>query len=341
MRLAQLRAYANQKHHSLNIGVQGKDKNSVQSLTRLYKESVMNSTSAPDSIKDLISEQYILALENNEPSHFSMRANIIDHLTYDDVDNKGFIIQKRLSVFAIHLYSVIRSVAGHENVCWKDTRKLAELANMSPSTVSECKKELQKKFHQLDGNPLIVVTEHKKSTFKDGNKINGYSYHKILVKNIWNYNRAFFLLKKAEKHQKEACSPDEHEGEARSPEKQALQGACSPGERNNTTAANTPLSKEQHSTAAADSVCSSNEEDNVSVSPETKWFNFLLQVGFNVLAATNIIKTFSIEEIRSAGNYTDKMIEKLSKKNQKISNQLGYFKNVLENKYWLREESFG
>ncbi len=280
-------------------------------------------------MEDLTSVQYAYALENHDPSNYTMVPNIIDYLTYDEIDPKtGEIVVKKLSIYAKELYRVMRSFAGQDNITWKNTDNLAEISNMSKGQVANCKKELQNHFHQLDGNPLIEITEKKKTTRKDGEKINGTIFHQVTIKCIWNYNRAFFLLKKIEKEQEaRSCGEraDGHVHVVNAP----LEGARSYGERNNIHN-KTPMFKKQHSTATADSVCSLHPQSSVSVDVKTSAFNWLMQIGCDTQAAINIVSNFTPDEISKASGYVQEKMKK-----SKIGNVVGYFVNALNGKWWI------
>ena len=289
----------------------------------------------------LQAEQYLIALDSKEPNNYTMVPNIIDHLTYDEIDEKtGQTIIKRLSVFAIHLYRILRHLAGQDNLTWKSTQNIAEIANMSSGQVSKCKKELMNKFHELDGNPLIQVEEKEKSTFADNKKINGTIYHRISIINIWGWNRAYFLNEKVRKDQ--ARSPHERADQARSPHERAPQEARSPHERNKNNN-NIPLSKEQQPTKQP--VCSLNKEDSVPSDSSTldekklSAFNWFLKIGCDVVSATFFIQRFSIQDISEASSYVAKQIEKKRRKNQKIDNIVGYLRKTLEGKYWKQVQT--
>lgn len=278
---------------------------------------------------NLISELYPMALENSEPNNYTRIPNFISYLTYDHVDEKtGEIKVKRLSVFARELYRVLKDIAGQENICWMSSEKIAEIAGMSKTAVLEGKKELQNKFHQLDGNPLIEIVEKRKITQKDGQKINGTTYHQIVIKCIWNFNRAFFLLKKIEKEK--ARTQNVHAIEQDRQATEPSQGTQSPNDRNKITCSKTPLFKEQDSTAGAVLVGSS----NISIDVRTQAFNWLMQIGFDILSATNILNNFAVNEIIQASDYVKKQIEKKKKKLESIRDPLGYFRRTLENKWW-------
>lgn len=283
---------------------------------------------------DLLAEQYAMALENAEPCNYTRIPNIIDHLTYDAIDEKtGETIVKRLSVYAKELYRIIKTVSGQTNVCWMTAKNLAELANMSQHSVCEAKKELQQKFHQLDGNPLIEITEKKKCTKRGDEKINGTHFHQIVVKDIWGFNRAYFFLKKVEKE--EARSPHDHaEGRDRHTITPPF-GARSPHDRNKTDCSKTPLFKKQHSTAPPNSVCSSSTENSVSCSEEQNHsFNWLTRNGCNVPKAVEIATRFTTEELKKSIEYTEIAVVNARKKMKTLANPIAYLIKTLENRYW-------
>lgn len=298
------------------------------------------------SSQPTIAEQYACALDCKEPNNYTQLPNIIDHLTYDDIDSEtGITTVKRLSVYAIQLYRVLRTIAGQENMCWKTAENLAELSNMSEGQISKCKKELLQNFHQLDGNPLITIESKEKTPTRDGKKTNGTIYHLIRVVNIWHWNRAFFLLKKWEKEQ--ASSPQKPAESASSPQKPAPKEASSLSEATNITYNNIPLSKEQHSTAKADSVCFlDTEEQNVSVSPnqeismnvKTQAFNWFMQIGCDLKSATFFVENYSTEDIEYASKYVKQQIAKKKQKNQHIPNIIGYLRRTLEEKWWIPQK---
>jgi len=289
---------------------------------------------------DLHSAQYLIALENPEPSNYTRIPNILKHLTYDDLDPKtGEISVKRLSVYACHLYSVLKDFAGNENDCWRNTEHIAEMANMSMGMVSKCKKELQQKFHELDGNSLIVVTEHAKPKDKNNPKAGGTVYHKTLIKNIWGYNRAFFLQKKIEKKMKSlSSSPSPHENEdgSHSCHENESRSSPSPHETNKTLCSKPPLFVKQHSTAEAVSVCSSSNDGGVLAADSTnRVFNWLTKQGCPIPRAVELSLKYSLEELNKAIEYAREMSIKKQRKNEKLENPLAYILNALKNRYWI------
>ena len=285
-------------------------------------------------MSELLSEQYLIALENPHPNNFTMIPNIIDHLTYDDIDSEsGEIKIKRLSVYSKELYRILTTIAGDTNICWKNAENLAELCNMSKGQIANCKKELMQKFHQLEGTSLIEILDKKKCTKRDGDKINGTHYHQITVKCIWNYNRAFFLLKKIEKEEARSCGDraGEHGHVVTAPS----EGARSCGDRNNTACSNTPLFKKQHSTAPPNSVCSSNNSEDVSVDPLTSMFNWLMKIGCDEMGAISIVNNFTPDDLHAASGYVQKIMEKKRQKNETLTNIVGYLRKTLQNRWWV------
>ena len=295
------------------------------------------------------SEIYAINFQNPEPAFYSRVPHIIDHLTYDETDAEGKTTKKRLSINAQHLYRVLKSIAGEEGACWQSTANLSELSNMSVGAISNAKKELQQKFHQLDGNSLINVEKrHKK------NDVNGTIYHIITIIDIWKWNRAFMatrkFLKKPEPPEipkAEARSCGESAGGARSCGESALQGARSCGERNNNPNNKNPLSKEQQPTKpepakepgiqdsselSKDVVFSHTKKRLFVSSVQEKAYDWLIKWGCHETTAFNISTTYPVDDIAAASQYTMQRM-----KIKKPDDPLAYFHSVLKNRWW--EES--
>ncbi len=282
------------------------------------------------------SQMYAIAFESSEPKHYTRIPNIIDHLTYEELDEKtGQTIKKRLSVYASHLYRVIKSIANEGNACWMNRDNLAELANMSTGKISECKKELSQKFHQLDGKSLISIEECKKTTMKGKEQSNQTCYHKITIIDIWKWNNAYMATLKFQKKM-EALSPGDGADEALSPGDGAQGEALSPGDTNkNPSFNNIPLSKEQQPTADADlSVSSNKEKELFSSDPNIqRAYDWLLKEGFDEKASKEIAIRYSSDDISKAGAYTNRQVDK-NKKNNVKTNKLAYLRDCLKYRYW-------
>lgn len=287
------------------------------------------------------SELYSLHFQNSDPKFFSMMPHILDHLTYDEIDlQTGNKVIKRLSIFAIQLYRIIKIIAGEHGACWQNRDKLAELANMSTGSISKAKEELQKNFHQLDGNSLIKLEEVKKSNSK-----NGTTYHRIIIQDIWRWNNAFMGTLNIRRN--EAPSPNDGAKPAPSPNDGAPQTALSPGDTNNNNANNTPLSKEQQPVdnvqCPMSTVCSLNQESIVPPAPpdevthRTEAFNGLMRIGFEITAATYLSENNPPEDLINAAIYYQKQKQKRASKGEEIKNPPGCYRDILKKRYWEKK----
>lgn len=121
-------------------------------------------------------------LENKEPNFYVSVPHILNHLTYDYIDPKtGKKELRRLSVYAQHFYKVLKEIIGEGEASWKNTENLAKLSNMSVGQIVKVKKELQQKFHQLDGNSLISIKKNSKNTFVNRKLKNKTFYDEIII----------------------------------------------------------------------------------------------------------------------------------------------------------------
>ncbi len=285
-------------------------------------------------------EIYCINFQNHEPKYYSRVPHIIDHLTYDSInESTGEKTQKRLSVYAIQLYRVIKSIGGDEGACWQNRDKLADLANMSGASVSNAKKELQQSFHQLEGKPLIVITKEKRKS-----EVNWTEYDKIIITHIWNYNNAFMALKNSKKNR--AVSPNDGARRAVSPNDGAQERALSPGDTNKNNVNKNPLYKEQQPATGATSVCSldtssSVPSDSSKYQDQTGAISWLMGLGFDEKTANFMLKKYSAKDVENASIYLKEQLSKKKKKNQRIENILGYFRRVIDGRWWLKEKQVG
>lgn len=294
----------------------------------------------------LQAELYAIHFANSEPSFYGRIPHIIDHLTYDKVNKKtGKVEKKRLSVYAKELYRVFKSIAGDRGACWQNRDNLADLANMSAGSITNAKNELTQKFHQLDGNPLITITEEKKRNPK-----NGTEYHKVVILDIWRWNNAFMGTRKF--HQEENCnektyeqapSPHDRAREAPSPHDSAPQGAPSPHDINKNPITKTKMFKEQQPVKTPD--CSFEKENSVfsdrkNISPEDQAYDWFLKFGCDSKTAAFLSATYSVKDIIDASKYVEDMIDKKRKKRETIGNKIGYLRDALKNKRWIKKGKF-
>lgn len=290
------------------------------------------------------SEIYAINFQNPEPRFYSRIPHILSHLTYDDVNKEtGQIIVKNLSLQARELYRVIKSIAGDEGACWQTRDNLAELCNMSTGSITKAKEELQKSFHQLDGNPLIKIEERKKKS-----QTNGTCYHVITILDIWKWNNAFmsakkYLNPKIDKNLIESGAPSPHDGAklAPSPHDCAPQEARSPHDGNKNTVNKNPLFKEQQPASVDAPVCSLNSsscclpsEPPEIESKKGKAINWFIKQGFDMKAAIYFVENFSLEDISNASKYVEIQIHKKKNNNGFMGNIYGYFRKTIENRWW-------
>lgn len=294
----------------------------------------MNNYSNP---LDVFSASYA----NPNPTHFAMVPHIIDHLTYDDIDDEGNIIKKRLSIHAKELYRVIIRIAGEDGACWASRDTLADLCNMSAGSITKAKVELQKNFNELELTPLIIIKECHKSKVVDGEKKNTTIYHTITITDIWKYNGAYMRTKKFFKP--EALSPHDSATPALSPHDSAQGGALSSPDTNNNQDNKTHLFIDKQPVGKPTPVCPLPKQPFVSgqaipkESPTTKAFNFLMKIGFKELPALEIIGLFTAEDIQNASIYVAEQEKKKKAKGEIIENPVGYFRKVLQENWWKKD----
>jgi hypothetical protein len=142
-------------------------------------------------------ELYAFELNNNDPKYYAQIPAVIFQCTYlapeprKDNKNYGKMVRKRLSVYAITLYTYIKQLAGRSGKVWMTTDSLAEECNMSQGSISNAKKELLQPLEQLNGKSLIEIkTASKSFTREDGSK-GAKEYHIITPTHIWPENNAY------------------------------------------------------------------------------------------------------------------------------------------------------
>jgi len=319
------------------------------------------------SLKQSSAEKYAVEFQNCEPSFYDRMPRILQHLTYDYKNPKtGKKEKRRLSVYAIHFYNVVKSIAGDKGACWKNRNNLAQLANMSPAQITSVKKELQQKFHQLDGNPLIRIDKMKKHTSKEGRLQNTTIYDKIYIIDIWKWNNAYMATIKSHKPetQEEMDDFDENEGQgqnenrgkgATSSTKLCSLGARSLDDPNKNTINENPLYIEQQSATEVAPVVSSKEKKSLpseaqKICPKRQEFlekpnqdqqaiAWLEKFGFDSKRAMTIAKRYPIAHIEKASIYYGNQMIKLKNQGKYIENRLAYFQSTLDNKYWEKTKS--
>lgn len=110
----------------------------------------------------------------------------------DDGDSRKYwtqipniVFMLGLSPFELTLYAYFKKVAGVGGACWQKTSTLAKATSMSGGMISKAKIELSKPRPELNGKPLILITE-------GANRHGGKPRHVIRLSDIWPENFAMF-----------------------------------------------------------------------------------------------------------------------------------------------------
>ncbi len=301
-------------------------------------------------------ELYAQQFQWSEPKFYTRVPNIIDHLTYS-IMKDGKKITKRLSVYAKELYRIIRMIASDDGVSWNSSEDLALKIGCAKSTISESTKELLMPMDQLDGSPLIIITEKTLKKTKENGHVFGVKFFMRTIVDIWKWNNAFMATVKHQKQygkfefQKErqidipiedfqdSRSHGEQVDSSRSHGEQVLPGSRSHGERNNNPLKKNPLFKEQQPTADAASVCSlKKKKGRLSLSEEQrKSYDWMIESGCDEKSAFSISSNFTPKEIAFASEYLLKQQKKNKSKDKNIENIWGYFRQTLKGRYWENE----
>ena len=285
------------------------------------------------------SELYMHHYQNSEPKFYTRVPNIIDHLTYD-VEEDGVKVSKRLSVYAKELYRVIRMIASDQGKDWHTTESLAEIVGCSVGSIINAKKELLMPMNQLEGNALIIE-ERSMGTRMVGDNRYKCTLCKRAIVDIWKWNNAFMATMKYQN--KFGIIPDSPHESGLPPDscgESGPQGPDSYGEANNNKNNNIPMSNKQQPTASAVPVCLLNAKGSYvsvrSAPPSDDVakhhnFNLLTKMGYDVLSAMGIVDSFSGQDLQRAFLYLE-----AQKKKKSILNPLGYFRKILEGKWWMK-----
>lgn len=293
------------------------------------------------------SELYADQFQSSEPKFYTRVPNIIDHLTYSVVKD-GKKITKRLSVYAKELYRIIRMIASDNGVSWNSSENLALKIGCAKSTISAATKELLMPMDQLDGNPLIIITEKTLKKTKENGHVFGVKFYMRTIVDIWKWNNAFMSTLKYqnqygnlifENEEESSRSPEKQVISSRSPEKQVPPSSRSHGERNNNPLKKNPLFKEQQPTADAASVCSfKKKKGRLSLSEEQcKSYDWMVESGCEEKSAFSIASNFTPKEIAFASEYLLRQQKKNKSKDKNIENIWGYFRQTLKGRYWENE----
>jgi hypothetical protein len=278
-------------------------------------------------------ELYAYHFQNPEPKYYTRVPNIIDHLTYIKKDDNGNDIHMRLSIYAKELYRIIRMIASDHNVCWYNTKSLAEKVGCSVGSICNAKKELLMPMDQLGGNALVKETRKMKPNYLNGVLISRSESCTYQIVDIWPWNNAYMAT--IGKSKKESDSPHESDGGGDSPHESPLLGTDSPGEpiKNNKN----PLFKEQQPSAKADSVVFKNEEGLFPSEEQNKAGIWLLDNGCEKSVALRFLKKYSYSDLSNAISYFLECMKKNRKKGKKTKQEWAYLQTILNNRYWEKK----
>ncbi len=322
-----------------------------------------------------MSEQYenIINLES-EPSHYEMRPSILNFLTYIDShqDEQGnqIFYRKRLKPIHIEVYMALKRLAGKQ-VCMRTTEYISRLAGCSPTSVVDAKKVLSQSFEQLDGKPLIEISEKYTATRDEDKTINKKPVHLINIKNIWPWNNLYMQEVDSSRADSDLRIPPEmkvviskedaeiaiekmaqpsksdyvhnsggHSKNGTSLEAHSKNGTSPLGGsfqkwNGHYTPKQDPIVKTQNPTEQlSQSVSESflNAFDiNDCFSCEAKTLDWLTGFGINRAAIKRIMANHHLDELKATTEYMRKIMRK-----KPIKGSLqGYFLKTLENKWWM------
>lgn len=296
-------------------------------------------------------EIYAIHFENPEPKFYERMPNIIDSLTYTDKDKDGNEVKGRLSVYAKELYRIMKKFAAKSGMCWADTDLLAEEMNCSHGKVVQARKELIKSFHQLNGQPLIILREYTGKRKKRGCKP-----YKVEIVDVWAFNNAYCAclangVQKADLDSDCGKNVDNLPTYEQSDDpisqnvtnKDFNQSKCDqldPLISHNMTVTKQTSSTIQTYKKQNISPCQMlllNQRFDECFSSQSKTMTWLMDFGFKEKVAGNILTNHrDLFEILCAADYLKQVIEQ--EKTQIKSTVTGYFLAILENKWYLNSQ---
>ena len=291
-----------------------------------------------------ISEVYMAHFQNPEPKYYTTIPNILSHLTYKTKDKKtGKTVIKKLSIHSRELYRILKETAGQHGKCWRNRDNLADLCNMSAGMITKCKQELCQAFEELDGKPLIIITEKKKTKKDQG----GTTYHEIMITDIWAYNNGFMAvlpLRKDEPivyEENENSSPSCGDIEEGSPSCGDIEQEGSPscGDTNKNPNNKKPLFSNKQCSDKSDSAFFKGLRNSVS-EKKAYAYEWMIKNGCKPGNALKLIEKFSAEDIGKAADYLNEMVKKKKMKGESIKdmNLWGYFTTILKKSYWEKKK---
>lgn len=317
---------------------------------------------------DSVLAEYVDAF-NPDPKHFEMMPHILSHLTYIELDGQtGIYYRKRLKAAHKEVYRIIKMIAG-TGICFRTEEYIANMAGCSVETVSEAKWIFTEAFEQLDGNPLMTITQKsvmtkRKNELNEERIINKRPVHVCQLMQIWKYNNAYMttLMDKEPGPMKQPLSEKEAElviekmfqkssAELASqivhnlgadPKKRESPGAdpkkrespserADPKKRVDIKQRQTPLLKDKDTMAKAIQMSLINSVCEEDLKSECSTHEWLQKMGFKQAKATQLLSDYGIYQIQSAVFYVKKEL-----KNKPPTRTIsGYLLQAIEKSWWV------
>lgn len=149
-------------------------------------------------MSESISEKYVIALSNDEPSHFGMTPHVLFRCTYiekstDTTSGKEIYTRKKLSPRARDFYVYLKMIAVTGS-CWLNRDEIANDLGCSTGIITSLKKELSQPIEQLNNQPLIRIEKFKKRITKEDGIVQSVEHDKIYINNCWGLMNAYMAI---------------------------------------------------------------------------------------------------------------------------------------------------
>lgn len=291
-------------------------------------------------------ELYAVSLCNEEPNYYARIPAIIYHCTYfsdknDKTTGKLKTIRKKLSPYAIVLYSYLKQVAGKRGFLWASRDHLAKMTGMSAGMITNAKRELSTAMEQLNGKSLIKIVKKQRKKFNPiTQKMQSNEYDEVHIQNIWPENNAYMVT---QEYQEElelgdvdnlaSRSNSDHEPSSKSNGDRSPQEARSPHGTNKNQIRKNHSDKELESSASppnlnlsTSKISDSNISHTSQISDDRcRMKDILLKSGCDENFIKDMFKQFSDTQIKEACKTLRQVMEK-----KKLDNPCGYLRKILK-----------
>lgn len=277
--------------------------------------------SNPQEVQDdTITYTYPQQEENSLPPHpsFQIAEDGPDHKYRTEIPNIVFDLD--LTPIEFKVYCQIKKIAGDEGACWYSMKNLSDQCKCSERSVQYAIEKLQQIFPI--GKPLIQITHRKK---KDGSADTSVLH----VINIWpeNGKRRQFQKILGGANGAPGVVQTVHQGGANGAPKQEQENK---NQKEQQKQAHVPVVSVSSKLFDSVSVETSQESD-----AKAKAFCWFVNIGCDIITATQWVESYPIEDIQAASEYVAAMVKRNKAKNKSVPNVVGYLRKTLENKYWI------